>query len=285
MEFVPSDPDESVNLPKQSILLQVSILLGGVLCVLILFYVSLSLLVETSVELLSEKKYTQLQQYMAQRSFFSQGQHSSDLQSFLDELVEQSPNPNLQLKIYVSCGPIFNALAYPDGSIVLFEKLLSNLHSKNELAMVLGHEIGHFIGRDHLKGLGRSAAATLISMFLFQSSDTDFSSLLEVGGRLSQNHFSRRQESQADQVGLEIMYKRFGHVQGYREFFSRLMQESEHENPIQKSATLSSWFSTHPHSVDRMELLHQYAQKSSFSELGNLESFDVDPKIFCKKDA
>ena len=40
--------------------------------------------------------------------------------------------------------------------------LLENVESENELAFVLGHELGHFRNRDHLRGLGRGIAFSLV---------------------------------------------------------------------------------------------------------------------------
>ena len=40
--------------------------------------------------------------------------------------------------------------------------LLEQTASENELAFVVGHEIGHFRNRDHLRGLGRGVAFGLV---------------------------------------------------------------------------------------------------------------------------
>ena len=45
-----------------------------------------------------------------------------------------------------------NAVALPGGNIVVFAGLLKEIKSENELAMILGHELGHFAHRDHLRG-------------------------------------------------------------------------------------------------------------------------------------
>ena len=41
-------------------------------------------------------------------------------------------------------------------SSVIYQGLLAQAESENELMMVLGHELGHFANRDHLRGLGRA---------------------------------------------------------------------------------------------------------------------------------
>ena len=54
-----------------------------------------------------------------------------------------------------------NAFAIPGGQIVITRGLLESVSSESELAFVLGHEIGHFKQRDHLRGLGRGIALVI----------------------------------------------------------------------------------------------------------------------------
>ena len=58
-------------------------------------------------------------------------------------------------------------MALPGGQIMVFSGLLKKVNLENELAMVLGHELGHYAHRDHLRGMGRGLGVTLGLAMLF----------------------------------------------------------------------------------------------------------------------
>lgn len=60
-----------------------------------------------------------------------------------------------------------NAIALTGDAIVIYQGLLTQVNSENELMMILGHELGHFAHRDHLRSLSRglliqAAIATIL---------------------------------------------------------------------------------------------------------------------------
>ena len=52
-----------------------------------------------------------------------------------------------------------NAFAVPGGNVVLFEGLLDAARSPEEVAGVLGHEVGHVMNRDPMRLNLRSAGS------------------------------------------------------------------------------------------------------------------------------
>jgi hypothetical protein len=69
---------------------------------------------------------------------------------------------------------------------------MKQVESENELAFVLGHELGHFRNRDHLKSLGRDLALALLIATLSQGSSVG--DLAALSGDLAGRSFSREQE-------------------------------------------------------------------------------------------
>ncbi|MEZ4705394.1 MAG: M48 family metallopeptidase [Bdellovibrionota bacterium] len=250
--------DESVNLPKVSLLGQFFTLMIGLLVVIGAVYFALGWAVNVVVDHLSHETYAKLQQRVSQHEFLPVAKKMQQLQDLLDELVALSPNPDLKLKFRVLCEPQFNAVALPDGSVVFFEKLLRSIHSENELAMVMGHEIGHYISRDHMKVMGRGILLVLFSM-LFQMEDVDW-----VGPSTSMYHakYSQHQETLADEMGANLVHKKYGHISGIESFFRTMetidMDEHGHKHP----GKFVSWFSTHPHPQDRWKHLKQQWKKT-----------------------
>ena len=87
--------------------------------------------------------------------------------NILDDLVTYSDLKHRNFTIKVIPGKDVNAFAVPGDTILLVEELLNKVETENELAMVLGHELGHFHFRHHLKGMGRRLVMGFFSMMIF----------------------------------------------------------------------------------------------------------------------
>lgn len=137
-----------------------------------------------------------------------------------ENFPEEQQNRDYQV-IYMPDETV-NALAIPGDRIVIYQGLLTEAESENELMMVLGHELGHFANRDHLRGLSRSLLVRLsVGAFL-----GDLGSLGAIASNsissISNAQFSQQQEKQADEVGLILLNKEYGHAAGATDFFARL---------------------------------------------------------------
>lgn len=170
-----------------------------------------------------------------------------ELQQLLDGLVRGLPAPAYPLRVKVACAEQVNAVALPGGTIVVFSGLLSRVRSENELAMVLGHEAGHFAARDHLKGLGRTLAVLALTTAMFGGGDGVPAFLRNVVG-ITSNRFSRAQEEAADRIGARLVHDAYGHAGGIVDFFRSLEAEGH-------QSETGAWFSTHPAHRTRVESL------------------------------
>ncbi len=146
--------------------------------------------------------------------------------------------------------------------------LLDGLESENELAMVLGHELGHYAGRDHLEGLGRGLALTLVVAVM--SGAGDIAGVATLAADLALRGHGREQERQADAYGLELVQAEYGHVAGAMAFFERLPDaDGALADP------LAQYLSTHPMSRERIDALGELARRSGWSRESDLEPFAV----------
>ena len=180
------------------------------------------------------------------------------LNQLLDRLeehlpAEQSNGRDYQV-LYVPDDTV-NALAIPGDRIIIYQGLLAEADSENELMMVLGHELGHFANRDHLRGLSRQVLIRLSLSTLLG----DFGSLGSIAtnsiSALSNAQFSQQQEQQADQVGLTLLNHTYGHAAGATDFFERLSRE---ERP--GLAILAS----HPPSPKRVRNLEHLIEQQGY---------------------
>ncbi len=68
-----------------------------------------------------------------------------------ERLVAYSSEPNGEFHFTVVDMPDVNAFAVPDGYIFVYRGLLAYLESEDQLAAVIGHEIGHVVAHHATK--------------------------------------------------------------------------------------------------------------------------------------
>lgn len=172
------------------------------------------------------------------------------LQALVDALVQpvadQVPPPT----VHVVTDATVNAAALPGGHILVFEGLLDDVGSENELAMVLGHEIAHQVHRDHLRQAGRTLLVALAAQVVL-GADSAVGRLMSGSAELLDLRYSRDQESRADELALELLSTHYGHVGGAVDFFAR------HQDSDDAALRL---FRSHPLSRDRVRNLRDLAE-------------------------
>jgi predicted Zn-dependent protease len=173
---------------------------------------------------------------------------------------EENPY-ELRLAIMEEQDP--NAFAVPGGMIYVTRGLLESVESENELAFVLGHELGHFRSRDHLRGLGRGLIVSLILSALIGGNAAE--SVPRVVTTLAQNGFAREQEREADAFGIALVQAEYGHVTGTDGFFRRLPDATAGIGD-----ELGSYLATHPVNEARIEALRSLARENGWSLTGDL---------------
>ena len=139
-------------------------------------------------------------------------------------LPEQQQADNQYQVLYIPEDTV-NALAIPGNKIIIYQGLLKEVGSENELMMVLGHELGHFAHRDHLRGLGNVLVIRMtIAYFLGDASI--YKSIIASSIRaISQAQYSQKQEKQADIFGLMLLDKTYNQVAGATDFFAALSKK------------------------------------------------------------
>ncbi len=138
---------------------------------------------------------------------------TSRLEAFTD-----SPYP-LDIKVFNHEMP--NAFAVPGGHIVLFDGLIQAADSPQEVAAVLGHEMGHVINRDPTRLALRSAGSVGILGMVFG----DFAGgavALVIAEQLIAADYSRDAEANADLFAHELMADAELPLKPMADFFDKL---------------------------------------------------------------
>ena len=135
-----------------------------------------------------------------------------------DRIVSSLSPQVFSYHFYVIQEDVYNAFASPAGHIFVNSGLLAAMENEEELAGILAHEISHVLCRhisqriERSKKIGFATLAGLIaSVFVGAGGASSAASALGVGtmaaGQTVALAFSREDEMQADQLGLECLRK------------------------------------------------------------------------------
>jgi predicted Zn-dependent protease len=102
-----------------------------------------------------------------------------------------------------------NAFALPGGQCFITAGLLKRLQNEDQLAGVMGHEIGHVI---HRHGAERSASQGFIqgllsSVLIGAGGDASIANAANVVAQYTSMKYGRDQELESDDFGVRIMYE------------------------------------------------------------------------------
>lgn len=99
-----------------------------------------------------------------------------------------------------------NAFALPGGPIFITEALYSQLQNDDQLAGVLGHEIGHVIGRHSAERMAKLGFTnSVLTAVAVGSESQGATQLVAVAGNLINMKYGRGDELDSDNLGVKIM--------------------------------------------------------------------------------
>jgi Zn-dependent protease with chaperone function len=258
VKFTARQLGTNVNVSSTHPLKEFAILAGGLLAVAVGVYLALGLAVDLIVPRLSmnlEKKLA--------RAFIGKlaetdevADASRSLQALVDRLQNHCAPLPYTITVHVQQSDAVNAAALPGGHMVVFTGLLAEMASENELAFVLAHELGHYIHRDHLRGLGRILVLMTASTVLL-GADNSISNMIGQGVMLTELSFSRKQEVQADEYALETLLCHYGHVGDVTSFFKKIPEDSD-------PGPFGHYFASHPENRRRISHLEDLIQKRGY---------------------
>jgi predicted Zn-dependent protease len=272
VKFDPSLPEEGINVSPDHPLQEFAVLLGGILAVSAVVVVIVTVAVDRLVPLVPARfEVRWFSDWADGMENVEPDPRAEAMQDVLERLARHWPDNPYPLRVGVIEDEQPNAFAMPGGWIGMTTGLLVQLESENELALVLGHELGHFRNRDHLRGLGRGVALALVLGALGLSDSGSASGLAMFAASLTDRAFDRDQESDADLFGLSLVYAEYGHLAGALSFFDRL---PEPEGSIDRH--VAHYLATHPLNDDRIDALVAAAQGAGWSLVGQPVPLEID---------
>jgi predicted Zn-dependent protease len=181
-------------------------------------------------------------------------------------LAKESPRQNLTHQFHIADTPEPNAFALPGGYVYVTRGLLALVNSEDELAGVVGHEIGHVAGRHTVQKISRQGpfsvvfgiASGLAGLVLPVAGN-----IIEGVGDLTQgvlfSPYSRGQETEADRVGQEMAAKAGWDPAALSVFLNTLEREVELISKS-KEPRKPGFFDSHPATPDRVKKTTEHAK-------------------------
>lgn len=159
---------------------------------------------------------------------------------------------------------VVNAFAVPGCYIYITRGLLAIMNSEDELASVLGHEVGH-VTADHSTRRQNTSMATSLGAVL-AGVLTGSGEIANLAGQLGQVYtlgYSREQEFEADDLGVRYLggagYNQYAAAEMLNELGLNDALEAKTNNRSTADTT-PSWARTHPLSADRVVRAKSRAQ-------------------------
>ncbi|WP_271438870.1 M48 family metalloprotease [Pontixanthobacter luteolus] len=161
-------------------------------------------------------------------------------------------------------SPVNNAFAVPGGYIYTTRQLVALMNNEAELAGVLGHEVGHVAARHSQRRQAKAqqntllgAAGAILSGILLGDSQigNTLSKGFLQGSQLLTLKFSRSQELQADELGIEYLNKAGYDPKAMGTVLQSLAAQNALDAQLQgrNNASVPEWASTHPDPASRVQ--------------------------------
>lgn len=172
---------------------------------------------------------------------------------YLREHGQSNEIKNYQWEFNLVQDNTANAFCMPGGKIVVYEGLLPITQNESALAIVLGHEIAHAVAKHSAEQLSSQIrsqygsqilGAVLTSTGVSSTTSAVAQNVFGLGSKFSSLHYSRKNESEADYMGLI-----FAAMAGYdpnvaTNFWQRMAASSSNTTP--------AFLSDHPSDAKRI---------------------------------
>jgi len=185
----------------------------------------------------------------------------SSVTSYFNSINKPDPTYNFRWEyILIDNDKIKNAWCMPGGKIAVYTGILKITKNKNGLAAVMGHEIAHAVAKHSVERASRAlvfnVGTAAIDIFTGGAiSNTSRTTGVDVAGMLRtfgiDNPFGRKQESEADYLGLI-----FSSLAGYD--IRESVKIWERMKETNKGREIPEWQSTHPSSIKRIANLNKW---------------------------
>jgi predicted Zn-dependent protease len=152
-----------------------------------------------------------------------------------------------------------NAWCLPGGKMAVYTGLLPVSQDEDGLAVVLGHEIAHALARHGSERMSQAMVAQGLgqvgSLLLTGNSAVSqqlFANAYGIGAQLGMLHYGRKEESEADHIGLILMAQAGYDPHKAVDFWGRMMKAM---GGAKGDSPLAKYLSDHPPDKERQQAI------------------------------
>jgi predicted Zn-dependent protease len=175
----------------------------------------------------------------------------ADLDAIAARLTPFSVRPEVRYRFFLVNLSMVNAFAVPGGYIYVTRGIVERMTAMDQLAGVLGHEMGHVEHRHSARQIGRAQAAQLgvglTSVLVGGRTGEVASQGAGVAAQLALQRYSRDQERDSDRFAVDVTTRAGINPGGIVSFFE-VLRQVEGNRP----SDLEYFFSSHPLTDDRI---------------------------------
>jgi beta-barrel assembly-enhancing protease len=166
-------------------------------------------------------------------------------------LAQQSKRSDIPYTFQIVNDKSINAFTTMGGFVYVNAGLIAAADNEAELASVIAHEIGHVAERHAIQQMRQAAIARGVA----SAAGLDRNTMVNIGVELAlRRPNSRKDEFEADRVGLETLQKAGYAPSGMVSFMEKLLK---------RGGSVPSFLSTHPNTSDRIKALEQAIDPAS----------------------
>lgn len=183
------------------------------------------------------------------------------VQRVMNRLIPVSEMEGVDWEVHVINSPEMNAFVIPGGKVFVYSGILDITKNDDGLAAILGHEIAHNLAKHAAENMSsmiplfpiRWALIALdVALYGFPISQIIGSFLLDLG---ITKPASRKQESEADYIGLLMMAKACYNPKEAVKVWDRMEFANRHQD-------IPEWLSTHPSNAHRAGTIEKWVPKA-----------------------
>ncbi len=186
-----------------------------------------------------------------------------------DSIARRTSRADIDWHFHVVNSHQVNAFALPGGYIYVNRGLIEATNRVDELAGVLGHEIGHVIQRHSVQQMQDRQKIGVVAQLACTLTNICESGLgqaaINIGGTAIMSRYSRGDEFAADSEAVENVLRVGIDPGGIPSLFETLM-EARQATP----GTVEGWFATHPLEEDRIDNARRLIEQAGAAGVGGL---------------
>ena len=223
--------------------------------------------VSTQQEVQMGQEYAQ--QVNAQLPIVSDPELNRYINVLGDSIARLTSRGSLDWQFFIVDSKEVNAFAIPGGFVYINRGLIERADKMDEVAGVLGHEIGHVVKRHTVKQMQQAQKAnigvTLACVLTSICNSGIGQEAINVAGGALFAKFSRTDEKEADDVGFDNVVRAGISPVGMVTMFQKLIDERK-----ARPAGVDAWFATHPLEEDRIADIQSRVDKLTPAQLAAL---------------